>query len=261
MTTHAPRILVCNDDGIDSPGLALLATVAQALSDDVWVVAPTRKWTAASHQLSFDRDLVLAARGPRRYACDGAPADCVVAAMTLLFGASARPDLVLAGINDKRNVGEDAAYSGTMAIAREATFWGVPAVAFSRSERWTDAPAEVASLRRLLDATWQTRAAWAADGHWLSFNLPPRLPAPVRAARLAHDQLATAVDVLAHDADGWVYRLRRGRPGAASPGDENDVLRVGHVAVVRHGWRNAGALDADWVARIGAAIAEDEPAA
>ena len=55
----AMRILVCNDDGIDAPGLAELARAAQCLGSDVWVVAPARKWTAASHQLSFDRDLTL----------------------------------------------------------------------------------------------------------------------------------------------------------------------------------------------------------
>ena len=261
MSATAPRILVCNDDGIDAPGLALLAAVAHGLSDDVWTVAPTRKWTAASHQLTFDRDLTLARQAPQRYACDGAPADCVVAALTLLFAETAAPDLVLAGVNDKRNVGEDAAYSGTMAIAREATFWGIPAVAFSRSERWTDTPAEVAALRRLLAAAWTTRSQWAADGHWLSVNLPPRLPAPLRAVRLAHDKLGTAVDVLAQDEARWVYRLRRGRPGTAASGDENDALRVGDVALVRHGWRNAGAVDDEWLARLRAALAEDEPPA
>src|SRR5687768_1605699 len=89
------RILVCNDDGIMAPGLTLLAEAARAMSDDVWVVAPERKWTAAGHQLSFDRDLTLARTAERVYACSGAPADCVVAAMTVLFEGQPRPDLVL----------------------------------------------------------------------------------------------------------------------------------------------------------------------
>src|SRR5215472_654250 len=142
------RILVCNDDGVDAPGLALLAAVARGASEDVWVVAPERKWTAASHQITFDRDLSLTRRDERVYACSGVPADCVIAAFALLL-ADRAPDLVLAGVNDKRNVGEDIAYSGTNAIAREATFHGVPAIALSRNTRWTDAPAEVAALRRL----------------------------------------------------------------------------------------------------------------
>src|ERR1700716_292213 len=114
------RILVCNDDGISAPGLRLLAQAALSLPLDpeVWIVAPERKWTAASHQLSFDRDLTLRRTGERSYACSGAPADCVVAAMTILFTGGAKPELVLAGINDKCNVAEDVAYSGTIAIAR-----------------------------------------------------------------------------------------------------------------------------------------------
>ena len=105
------RILVCNDDGIEAPGLGLLAEAALALGSDVWLVAPDRKWTAASHQLSFDRDLTLTAAGERAFVCSGTPADCVVAAMTILFADGPKPDLVLAGVNDKRNVAEDLAYS------------------------------------------------------------------------------------------------------------------------------------------------------
>jgi 5'-nucleotidase len=119
------RILVSNDDGIAAQGLRVLVAAARVLTPDVWVVAPERKWTAASHQLSFDRDLSLTRMAVHEYACSGAPADCVVAAMTLLFDKNERPDLVLSGINDKINVGEDLAYSGTMAVAREAAFWGV----------------------------------------------------------------------------------------------------------------------------------------
>ena len=166
---------------------------------------------------------------------------------------------MLAGINDKHNVGEDIAYSGTMAIAREATFW-----AFRRSRcRATRAGPtprpRSRALRRLLAAAWSTRAEWAADDHWLALNLPPRLPAALRGARLARDKIASAVDVVERTPGRWVYRLRRGRPGTAMAGDENDVLRVGHVAVVRHGARHAGALDDDWLARMGAALADDEP--
>src|ERR1700688_803634 len=56
------RILVGNDDGIESPGLHALARAARSLSDDVWVIAPERKWTAGSHQLTLDRDLILTKR-------------------------------------------------------------------------------------------------------------------------------------------------------------------------------------------------------
>src|SRR5689334_9174569 len=158
------RILVGNDDGVMAPGLAELVAAAAALDGELWVVAPERKWTASSHQLSFDRELMLTRRGERVYACSGAPADCVVTAMTLLFGDGAKPDLVLAGINDGRNVGEDIAYSGTLAFGREATFWGVPAVCLSRVKSAVHGAGDQAALRALLRILSDSRREWSARG-------------------------------------------------------------------------------------------------
>jgi 5'-nucleotidase len=236
------RILVCNDDGIAAPGIALLAKAASGLSAEVWVVAPERKWTAASHQLSFDRDLTLTRTGERAYACSGTPADCVVAAMTLLLATCKRPDLVLAGVNDKRNVAEDIAYSGTMAIAREATFWCVPAIAFSQATPAGDGAAEIATLHRLVQVFWSSRKEWAADGHWLSVNLPSGLPAPLAQAHVGRDKIGSACDVLAQTPDRIVYRIRRGRPDTSTGGDENAQVAAGRIAVVRHRWNTEAPL-------------------
>ena len=181
------RILVSNDDGMAAPGLGLLAEAALAVGSDVWIVAPDRKWTAAGHRLSFDRDLTLTSTGERAFACSGTPADCVVAAMTILFAGGPQADLILAGVNDKRNVAEDVAYSGTMAIAREGAFWGVPAIGVSKTNGVTDRLSELAMLRRLLQVLWDSRRDWAADGHWLSVNLPASLPAPLTQARIGRD--------------------------------------------------------------------------
>lgn len=230
------RILVSNDDGIDAAGIGLLARAAQALTSDVWVVAPERKWTAASHQLSFDRDLTLTRSGERAFACSGAPADCVVAAMTVLFVDAPKPDLVLAGVNDKANVGEDVAYSGTMAIAREAAFWNVPAIGLSRAGDAIARPGDVDAVARLLGTLWQRRADWAAAGHWLAVNLPASLPAPLAQARIGRDKIGGAADIVAASDERIAYRLRRGRPGTIAPGDENDRLAAGMVSIVRLCW-------------------------
>jgi 5'-nucleotidase len=236
------RILICNDDGISAPGLALLARAALALDAEVWIVAPERKWTAASHQLSFDRDLTLTRTGERSYACSGAPADCVVAAMTIVFASGARPDLVLAGINDKRNVAEDVAYSGTIAISREAVFWGVPAISLSRAEPAVDAAADVDPLGRLLKVLWNERREWALDGHWLSLNLPSKLPAPLVQARPGRDKIGGAADI-AEASDAHIrYRIRRGRPGTSTPGDENACIAAGNISLVRYGWLTVAGL-------------------
>lgn len=230
------RILVCNDDGIEAPGLRLLAAAATTLTSEVWVVAPERKWTAASHQLSFDRVLTLTRFGDRQYKCSGAPADCVVAAMTLLFAGSAKPDLVLAGLNDKVNVAEDIAYSGTMAVAREATFWDVPAIALSADGRG-DPPYEPGQIGSLLSVLWKDRSAWRDPGRWLSLNLPSRLPAPIAQASVGRDKIGAACETLESTPERVRFRLARGRPGSSTSGDERAVLAAGAIALVRHGSR------------------------
>ena len=247
------RILVCNDDGIMAPGLALIAQAARSMSDDVWVVAPERKWTAAGHQLSFDRELTLTREGDRTFACSGAPADCVVAAMAVLFETSSRPDLVLSGINDKRNVGEDLAYSGTMAIAREAVFWGVPAIAVS-GDGWDGDDDAQARLAALLASAWNMRADWASDGRWLGINLPARLPAKVEQAHVGRDKIAGACDIVERSADRIAFRIRRGRPGSRARGDENDRVDAGSVAVVSHGWHCEDELSERVLSALDAAV-------
>ena len=242
------RILICNDDGASAPGLHLLAAAAQALSPDVWIVAPERKWTAASHQLTFDRDLTLTRVGERVYRCSGAPADCVVAAMTIVFAGEPKPDLVLAGINDKSNAGEDIAYSGTTAVAREAAFWGVPAISLSRTEHRIERTGDLDALSGLLRTLWAARADWAADGSWLSINLPVSLPAPLAQARVGRDKIGTACDVVASTPERTTYRLRRGRPGTATPGDENACLAAGAISVLRFCWYVQSALPDEVVA-------------
>ena len=247
------RILVCNDDGVRAPGLARLAAAARTLSSDVWVVGPERKWTAAAHQLSFDRDLTLTRVDDRTFACSGAPADCVVAAMTVLFEAAEGPQLVLSGINDKRNVGEDLAYSGTMAVAREATFWGAPAIAVS-GDGWNGDDAAQRGLAALIDAAWNARDDWASGGGWLGINLPESLPAPVAQAHVARDKIASACDVVHRTGDRITYRIRRGRPGSRSPGDENDRIDSGSVAIVLHRWHCAETLPDGVLAALAAAM-------
>ncbi|MET0681734.1 MAG: 5'/3'-nucleotidase SurE [Casimicrobiaceae bacterium] len=236
------RILVSNDDGIGAPGLRTLVDAARTLAPDIWVVAPERKWTAASHQLSFDRVLTLTRVAESEYACSGAPADCVVAAMTLLFAEGRKPDLVLAGVNDKLNVAEDLAYSGTMAIAREATFWDVPAIGISRDTAGASAPAQSVAIANLLRVLWDGRAEWSGPGGWLSLNLPARLPAPLVQARVGRDKIGAACEILESTAESIAFRIARGRRGTCTEGDERAVVAAGAIALVRHNWSADAAI-------------------
>jgi 5'-nucleotidase len=123
------RILVTNDDGVHSKGIAALAA---ALADvgEVWVVAPDRERSAASHSITLHSPLRVTQTAERTFMVDGTPSDCVYLAVNHLL-RDVRPDLVVSGINHGPNIADDVTYSGTVAAAIEATMLGLPAVAFS----------------------------------------------------------------------------------------------------------------------------------
>ena len=125
------RILVTNDDGISAPGLEVLERIARACSKDVWVVAPHSEQSAASHSLTLRRPLRVREISRRRFSVDGTPTDCVLVAQRKIL-AERTADIVLSGINQGANLGEDVSYSGTVAAAKEGASLGVPAVAFSQ---------------------------------------------------------------------------------------------------------------------------------
>ncbi len=121
-------ILVSNDDGIHSSGLKCLAEKARELGR-VFVVAPDRERSAASHSLTLHRPLRVTKTGTDEYAVDGTPTDCVTLAVNSILPRT--PDIVLSGVNMGTNLGEDVLYSGTVSAAMEGTMLGIPSAAFS----------------------------------------------------------------------------------------------------------------------------------
>lgn len=126
------RILLTNDDGIHAPGLKTLETIAAALSDDVWVVAPETEQSGASHSLTLHSPLRLRKVDERRFAVQGTPTDCVGMAVRHIL-RDALPSLILSGVNRGSNLAEDVTYSGTIAAAMEGTVLGVPSIALSQA--------------------------------------------------------------------------------------------------------------------------------
>lgn len=230
------RVLLSNDDGIDAPGLALLAQAAAMVSDDVWIVAPEVKHTAAGPSLTLARPITMTRVAERRYSCSGRPADCAVAAFAWLFVDDLKPDLVLAGVNDGRNVAEDLTYSGTLGIAREATFWGAPAIGFSRVKNPVLAPGDSQWLAGLIGRFWDQRGEWAIEGNWLSVNLPTSLPAEIRQPRIGRDKIARKAEVIESEGERTVIMVPRGREHATTSGDENSAIDAGFVTVNRLNW-------------------------
>ena len=125
---NAMNLLITNDDGYDAPGIQLLASVA-AKFGDVTIVAPANQQSGISHQITFEQPLSFEQRSDAGYTVDGTPADCVRVAVSLW---KSRFDYVLSGVNDGANLGVDVMYSGTVGAAREATFFGIPAIALSQ---------------------------------------------------------------------------------------------------------------------------------
>jgi len=123
-----PTILVSNDDGVDAPGIRVLAGALSEIAN-VSIVAPDRERSAASHSLTLQVPLRAQRIDDSTVSVDGTPTDCVMLAIKNLL--TKRPDLVVSGINRGPNMGDDLTYSGTVAAAMEGTLLGIPSIAVS----------------------------------------------------------------------------------------------------------------------------------
>ncbi len=122
------RILLSNDDGYRAEGLQALHAALSAIAD-VEVVAPEHNNSAKSNALTLNAPLYVHEAGAGVRYVNGTPADCVHIGLTGLLGY--RPDLVVSGINNGANMGDDTLYSGTVGAAMEGYLFGIPSMAFS----------------------------------------------------------------------------------------------------------------------------------
>ena len=122
------RILLSNDDGYFAPGLAALAAALAGLGEVV-VVAPEQNRSGASNSLTLDRPLMLKQAANGFHFVNGTPTDCVHLAVTGMLDTL--PDIIVSGINNGANMGDDTIYSGTVAAATEGYLLGIPSIAIS----------------------------------------------------------------------------------------------------------------------------------
>ena len=140
-----PRILVCNDDGINGPGLPSLIAAMRRIGR-VTVSVPEQERSADSHSLTLHKPLRVRKVSDGVYTLNGSPADC--ARFGILEILKGKADLVVSGINRGYNLGEDVIYSGTVAAAMEATLLRIPSIAFSMDPDGLDyRPAAAFALR------------------------------------------------------------------------------------------------------------------
>ena len=231
------RILITNDDGIHAPGLEACETIARALADEVWIVAPEIDQSGVSHSLSLNDPLRLREVGERHFAIRGTPTDCVIMGVRHIMKQP--PDLVLSGVNRGRNAAEDVTYSGTVAGAMEGTVLGIPSFALSQAYSFAN--------RR--DPPWQTAIEFAPDlirrvlkagmprDVLVNVNFPDCPPNEVAGIAVVgqgkRDQELLRIDAR-HDGRGnpyyWIAFGRGGIAGAAQ-GSDLHALNEKRIAV------------------------------
>jgi 5'-nucleotidase len=229
------RILISNDDGYRARGIIALRDALKGLGD-LTVVAPDRNRSGASNSLTLEVPLRVNQAEPDVYFVQGTPTDCVHLAISGLFPFE--PDMVVSGINDGSNLGDDVLYSGTVAAATEGRFLGKTAVAFSlntdglrgdaRRHFETGAHYARVIVERLLAAPLQRAVI-------LNVNIP-NIPVAevkgIKVTRLGNRHRSEAV-IRAEDPRGrpvyWVGPAGAGQD--AGPGTDFHAVSEGFVSV------------------------------
>lgn len=223
------RILISNDDGYLAPGINALAEALAPIAEIV-VVAPDSNRSGASNSLSLDRPLSVHKAANGFYFVNGTPTDCVHIALTGM--SDAPPDLVVSGINNGQNMGDDTLYSGTVAAATEAYLFGIPAIAFSQvNAGWAHVDAAARVAREIVERRFEM----LERPFLLNVNIP-NLPyeqiGPLTPTRLGRRHQAEPV-IRSHDPRGReIYWI--GAPGAcrdAGEGTDFHATAQGRVSV------------------------------
>jgi 5'-nucleotidase len=233
-----PRILVTNDDGIFSEGIKLLASALSELAE-VWVVAPDREQSAASHAISLHRPLRIKEVRERWYSVDGTPTDCAYLAIHHLL-KDRRPDLMVSGINHGANLADDVTYSGTVAAAFEGIILGVPAIAISQQSskgemgfmpgRTFDFSFAASLAARLVE---KIRVEPLAEGTLLNVNVPAGEPAGLEVTKLGKRLYDDEMKLVEEDDKGRRrYRIYGFEPSFEDePGTDLAALARGKAAL------------------------------
>ncbi|WP_136682100.1 5'/3'-nucleotidase SurE [Falsirhodobacter xinxiangensis] len=239
------RILITNDDGINAPGLEVLTQIATEIAGDggeVWTVAPAFEQSGVGHAISYTHPMLIAKLDERRFAAEGSPADCVLAAIhDVLEGA--KPDLILSGVNRGNNSGENVLYSGTIGGAIEGALQGIPAIALSQymgpeTQKLAD-PFDCARthgasvIRKLLD-----HGLWDDADYRLFYNVnfPPMSAAGTKGIRVApqgfrHGTCFSTEPHISPSGKRFLWIRGGAQQAAASPGTDAAVNLDGHISI------------------------------
>jgi len=243
--TWFKRVLITNDDGIDSPGILELAKAFSKVAE-TYVIAPDQNKSGSTHYMSALRTGALKVEkrhlveGVKAYAVDGYPADCVLIALGGIM-LDNPPDIVISGINDGPNYGESWIGSGTIGAARVASFAGFPAIAVSGVDDDNRTALEAASR-------WVVRLAESplfrelGEHQFLTVDIPDVPPSAIKGVRVAQRagsirmpvfQLADAPSAEKEGAQE-VWRMTERREIGSPPSEDSDIAlyRAGYIVIV-----------------------------
>lgn len=217
------RILVSNDDGINSEGLYALVETAKELAEEVFVVAPDRDQSAASHSLSLHKPLRADKVADNIYSVEGTPTDCINLAVNGLF-RDKKPDLIVSGINKAANMGDDITYSGTVSAAIEGTLLKVPSIAFSLASRSNFNFSTGAAYSKIIMK--YVIANGLPDGTLLNVNVPNLTMEEIKGIKITKQGKRIYNEMIVRDVDP------RGREYFWIGGNELDFIEIEESDIV-----------------------------
>jgi 5'-nucleotidase len=224
------KILVSNDDGYLAPGLAALVDAIRDLGE-VTVVAPEQNHSGASNSLTLTRPLTVRKGHNGFWFVNGTPTDCVHLAVTGFLDF--RPDIVVSGINDGANMGDDTIYSGTVAAAMEGYLLGIPAIAFSLARKGYEHLDAAAQCAREVVARSMSSVLEGAP--LLNVNFPSLPQSDIKgyaATRLGRRHKAEPAIKAANPHGEPVYWVGAAGPAADDgPGTDFHAVAAGYVSV------------------------------
>ena len=224
------RILISNDDGVFASGIRILAKELATIAE-IEVVAPDRNRSGASNSLTLTRPLTVKKMESGHYSVEGTPTDCVHLALTGFLDTQV--DMVVSGINDGANLGDDILYSGTVAAAMEGRYLGLPAIAISMAGDPVQHYETAAAIAKQLVMKLQTKGLPSQT--ILNVNVP-NLPLDkikgMQVTRLGSRHCAEEV-IKDHDPRGRpIYWI--GRPGLEADsgvGTDFYAINAGYVSI------------------------------
>jgi 5'-nucleotidase len=227
------RVLVSNDDGVDAPGIRILAAGLREAGHEVVVVAPDRDRSGASNSLTLDGPVRVVKIDEGHVRVHGTPTDCVHVAITGMLDAE--PDIVVSGINNTANLGDDVIYSGTVAAAMEGRFLGLPAVAVSLATGEHGARHYQTAARAAVEIVARLAADPLPADTILNVNVPDVAwdeVAGFEVTRLGNRHRAEPC-VPQQDPRGrtWWWIGAAGREQDAGPGTDFHAVRTRHISI------------------------------